>query len=155
MIELLTIEQSNNEAIIKMKIKIIFVAFTLLFMSCSEEPKLILFSPESFAFSLDNGWEVNASVNAKGFTQIEKENSELYYTHLTYSVNLFTPEDSIYNADYNSIIDSTDEEIMDIQIETQLEIDNGFVKGNYTVEFIVEDKYSSTKDTLSTKFVLE
>ncbi len=128
---------------------------TLLFIGCSEDPKLILFSPESFAFSLDSGWEVNASVNAKGFAQIEKENSNLYYTHLTYSVNLFTPEDSIFNADYDSIIDSTDEEIMDIQIESQLELDYGFAKGNYTLEFIVEDKYSSTKDTLSTQFSFE
>jgi len=27
--------------------------------------------------------------------------------------------------------------------------------GNYLIEFIVEDKYSNTKDTLSTKLVLE
>ena len=98
---------------------------------------------------------MNASVNAKGFAQIEKENSDLYFTHLVYSVNLFTPEDSIFNADYNSITDSTSEEIMDIQIESQLELDNGFSKGNYTIEFIVEDSYSSTKDTLATEFVLE
>jgi len=128
---------------------------TLLLIGCSEEPKLVLFSPESFAFSLDNGWEVNASVNAKGLAQIEKEDSELYFTHLTYSVNLYTPEDSLYNADYDSIIDSTNEKIMDVQIESQLELDHGFAKGNYTLEFIVEDKYSTTKDTLSTQFVLE
>ena len=137
------------------KLLITFSLLPLLFIGCSEEPKLVLFSPESFAFSLDNGWEVNASVNAKGFAQIEKENSDLYFTHLSYSVNLFTPEDSLYNTDYNSFIDSTKEEIMDTQIETQLELDNGFAKGNYTLEFIVEDKYSLTKDTLSTKFVLE
>ena len=134
---------------------ILLILVTLLLLSCAEDPKLILFSPESFAFSLDNGWEINASVNAKGFAQIEKENSDLYFTHISYSVNLFTPEDSLFNADYDSIIDSTDEEIMDAQIETQLKLDNGFPKGNYTIEFIVEDKYSITKDTLSTQFVLE
>jgi len=128
---------------------------TLLFIGCSEDPNLKLFTPEAFAFSLDDGWEVNASVIAKGFAQIEKENSELYHTHIYYSVNLFTPEDSIYDADYNSIIDSTNEKIMDMQIETQLELDKGFSKGNYTIEFIVEDKLSSTKDTLSTNFILE
>ena len=137
--------------------KTILTSFLIacLFIGCSEDPKLILFSSESFAFSLDSGWEVNTSVNAKGFAQIEKENSDLYFTHLTYSVNLYTPTDSIYNADFDSIIDSTDEEIMDVQIESQLELDNGFEKGNYTIEFIVEDKYSLTKDTLSTKFVLD
>ena len=136
-------------------ILIILIFSTLLFIGCSEEPKLILFSPESFAFSLDNGWEVNASVNAKGFAQIEKENSDLYFTHLSYSVNLYTPEDSINNADYGSITDSASEKTMDTQIETQLELDNGFTKGNYTLEFIVEDKYSTTKDTLLTRFILE
>ena len=138
----------------KKKSLVAFLA-TLLFIGCSEDPKLVLFSPESFAFSLDNGWEVNASVNAKGFAQIEKEDSELYFTHLKYSVNLYTPEDSLYNADYDSIIDSTNEKIMDIQIDSQLELDRGFAKGNYSLEFIVEDKYSTTKDTLSTQFILE
>jgi hypothetical protein len=128
---------------------------TLLFIGCSEAPDLKLSTPEAFAFALDNGWEVNASVIAKGFAQIEKKNSDLYYTNISYSVNLYTPEDSIYNADYDSIIDSTNEKIMDIQIETQLELNEGFSKGNYTLEFIVVDKYSSTKDTVSTNLILE
>lgn len=128
---------------------------TLILLSCSEEPKLILFSPESFAFSMDNGWEINSSVNAKGFAQIGKENSDLYFSHLDYKLNLYTPEDTILNADYDSRIDSTNEEILDVQIESQLELDNGFPKGEYIIEFIVEDKYSSTKDTLSTQLVLE
>ena len=137
--------------------KTLLVAFlaTLLFIGCSEDPNLILFSPESFAFSLDNGWEVNASVNAKGFAQIEKENNDLYFTHLDYTVNLFTPEDSLFDVDHDSVIDSTEEELMDIQIETQIELDTGFNAGNYTIEFIVEDKYSTTTDTISTQFVLE
>ncbi len=128
---------------------------TLILIGCSEEPKLELFSPESFAFSLDTGWEVNASVNAKGFEQITKKNSDLYFTHLSYSVNLYSPADTLYKADFGSLIDSTEEEVMDVQIESQLELNTGFAKGNYTLEFIVEDEYSETKDTLSTKFVLE
>lgn len=135
--------------------KIILLAISISIFSCSEDPKLVLFSPEAFAFSMGDGWEVNASVNAKGFAQIEKDNSDLYFTHLSYSVNLFTPEDSIYNADFNSIIDSTNEEILDKQIGSQLELDSGFSAGNYTIEFIVIDEYSLTKDTLSTQFVLE
>lgn len=138
-----------------MKKLILLTLLVLLFVSCTEEPKLELFSVEAFAFSLDSGWEVNASVNARGFAQIEKEKSDFYYNHITYSVNLFTPEDSIYNADYDSVMDSTNEEIMDLQIESQLELDTGFSKGNYTIEFIVEDKYSTTKDTLLTQFLLE
>lgn len=137
--------------------KIILTAIfsALIFYSCAEEPDVKLFSPEAFAFTLDNGWELNATVNTSGFAQVEKENSDLYFTHLNYSINLFTPEDSLFDVDYDSVIDSTDEELMDLQIETQIELDTGFTAGNYTIEFIVEDKYSTTKDTISTQFVLE
>lgn len=135
--------------------KIILLAIAISIFSCSEDPKLVLFSPEAFAFSMGEGWEVNASVNAKGFAQIEKDNSDLYFSHISYSVNLFTPTDSIYNADYDTIIDSTNEEILDKQIGAQLELDSGFSAGNYIIEFIVVDEYSLTKDTVSTKFVLE
>jgi len=139
-----------------MKIKtIVFIISILIFTSCSEEPKTILFNSEAFAFSIGDGWEINASVNAKGFAQIEKDNSELYFTNLNYTVNLYTPEDTIYNADYGSVIDSTNEEILDKQIESQIELNSGFMAGNYLIEFIVEDKYSNTKDTLSTKLFLE
>ncbi|MBU0473077.1 MAG: hypothetical protein KKF62_02810 [Bacteroidetes bacterium] len=137
--------------------KTLIISFlaTLIFTSCSEEPKTVLFNSEAFAFSIGDGWEINASVNAKGFAQIEKDNSELYFTNLYYSVNLYTPEDTIYNADYGSVIDSTNEEILDKQIESQIELDSGFIAGNYLIEFIVHDNYSNTKDTLSTKLVLE
>ena len=131
------------------------ILISLIFISCADDPKLILFSPESFAFSLENGWEVNASVNAKGFAQLGKENSDLYFTKISYSVNLFTPEDTIFNADYDTIIDSTNEEILDLPIESQLQLDSGFKSGEYKLEFIVLDDYSQTKDTLSTRFVLE
>jgi len=139
-----------------MKIKTrVFIISTLIFTSCSEEPKTILFNSEAFAFSIGDGWEINASVNAKGFAQIEKDNSDLYFASLNYNVNLYTPLDTIYDADYGSIIDSTKEEILDKQIESQIELNSGFMAGNYLIEFIVEDKYSNTKDTLSTKLVLE
>lgn len=127
----------------------------LLLTSCGDKPQTVLFNSESFAFSIENGWEINATVNVKGFEQVEKGNNNLYFTNLYYSVNLYTPNDTIYNADYSSIIDSTTERIMDKQIESQFELDSNFTAGNYVVEFIVEDKYSNTKDTLTTKLVLE
>jgi len=137
------------------KTRLLTILIAMIFISCAEEPDIKLFSPEAFAYSLDNGWEINATANASGFAQIEKENSDLYFTHLNYTVNLFTPEDSLFDVDHDSIVDSTEEELMDIQIETQIELDTGFTAGNYTIEFIVEDKYSTTKDTISTQFVLE
>lgn len=135
-----------------------FLALSLLILlltSCGDKPQTILFNSESFAFSIENGWEINATVNVKGFEQVEKGNNSLFFTNLSYSVNLYTPNDTIYNADYNSIIDSTTEKIMDKQIESQFELDSNFTAGNYMVEFIVEDKYSNSKDTLTSKLILE
>jgi len=48
-----------------------------------------------------------------------------------------------------------EEAMLQTQIESQIELNSGFMAGNYLIEFIVEDKYSNTKDTLSTKLVLE
>jgi hypothetical protein len=138
-----------------MKNLLFLLPLLFLLLSCAEEPDLVLFSPQSFAFSMDDGWEVNASVNAKGFAQIEKDNSDLYFTQINYLVNLYSPEDTIFNADYDSIIDSTNEEVLDIQIESQLQLDSGFKAGEYKIEFIVVDEYSQTRDTLSTNFILE
>lgn len=139
-----------------MKKTILLIAVAILILvGCSEEPKLELFNPEAFAYTLDGGWEINATVNAAGFAQIGKENSDLYFTHLNYSVNLYSPQDSLFGVDYDSFIDSTNEEYADLQIETQVELDSGFTAGNYTIEFLVEDKYSTTKDTISTQVVLD
>lgn len=128
---------------------------TILITSCADDPKVKLTNPEAFAFTLDEGWEINATVQSSGFAQYEKENSDLYFTHIDYSINLYTLQDTILVADYGSVIDSTSEEKAEVQLETQIELDSGFSKGNYIVEFIVEDKYSSTLDTVSVQCVLE
>ena len=144
----------DNDKNMKKTILLTSIA-TLIFIGCSEEPKLELSNPEAFAYTLDNGWEINATVNAAGFAQTEKESTDLYFTHLDYSVNLFTPQDSLFKVDYESFIDSTNEEYADLQLETQIELDSGFSIGSYTIEFIVEDIYSTTKDTISTQVILE
>ncbi len=128
---------------------------TILITSCADNPKVKLTNPEAFAFILDEGWEINATAQSSGFAQYKKENSDLYFTHIDYSINLYTPQDTILMADHGSVIDSTSEEKAEVQLETQIELDSGFSKGNYIVEFIVEDKYSSTLDTVSVQCVLE
>lgn len=139
-----------------MKKVILFLSLTtMLITSCADDPKVKLTNPEAFAFTLDKGWEINATVQSSGFAQYEKENIDLYFTHIDYSINLYTPQDTILMADYGSVIDSTSEEKIEVQLETQIELDSGFSIGSYIVEFIVEDKYSSTLDTVSVQCVLE
>lgn len=138
-----------------MKKVLLFLLISLFLISCAKEPKVEITSAEAFAFKLEEGWEINATARTAGFAQIEKENSDLYFTHLDYNINLYTPEDTLYDIDYDSVVDSTEEELIHIQVEAQIELDSGFVAGNYSIEFIVEDKYSSTKDTIITNCLLE
>jgi len=41
-----------------------------------EEVKFEAFSPEAFAYDIGNSWEVNATVNVKGFTKNEVGDDE-------------------------------------------------------------------------------
>ena len=135
--------------------KIISLTFILILLvsSCSkEEPNLELFGAEAFAYTLDNGWELNASVNAKGFQQNEIE--DIYSSELYYEVNLTTPEETLSKIDFGTLINSVEEELLDIPIEIQVEIDTGFAVGQYSIEFIVTDNFSTQKDTIAANFVL-
>lgn len=127
---------------------------TILLLSCSEQPPLELFSPEAFAFELDNGWELNASINVKGFVQEEK--NDLFNTNLSYKIDLVTPEqDTLKEFDFGSIVEKNKEESLDATIEVQAEIDSNFSPGNYFLLFYVKDD-NSGRDTNSVKtFILE
>lgn len=121
-----------------MKKYLLFSLLIVLTFACAKEEKLELFSPESFAYSLDSGWELNSSVRARGFLQ--KENNDRYIARLSYNVDLVTPNgDTLFNADYGMIDQENDEEIMDLAIETQMEFDSTFSKGKYILLYRVED----------------
>ena len=109
--------------------------------SCRPEPNLMLSSPEAFAFDLGDSWEVNASVTAKDFAQVEKEDQ--YFVKLSYSVDLVSPESDSLKSIYNESIDQQDsEEFLDIILEAQIEIDSTFGEGKYKLVFNVIDEYS-------------
>jgi len=135
-------------------LKISFL-FLLFLSACGEEEpqKLELFSPEAFAFSLEGGWEINASVQVKGLTQKE-ENSE-YIIDLDYQVDLKLPNgDVVTKADADQIVDRIDETILDYGIDSQIELDSNFTTGKYTLTFTVKDKYSNQTAVASTEFEL-
>ena len=74
------------------------ILLLVLFVSCGEkeEVKFEAFSPEAFAYDLGDLWEVNATVNVKGFTEMEIENE--YSASLNFSVDLINPEgDTLIN----------------------------------------------------------
>lgn len=126
-----------------MKSKIVFILATILMViACSEEKKFEIASTEAFAFTLDNGWELNALANIDGFTQNENEEGE-FSAKLSYYMHLVTPEnDTLYEADYGYIDKHETEEIMGIEIESFMEIDSSFIAGSYKIIFEVTDDYT-------------
>ncbi len=129
------------------------VILSLMIISCSgEKPQIVLSSPEAFAYSLDEGWELNATVIASGFQQNEDDNDN-YLISVSYSLDLVTPLDSLSRVDFGNIEKSqADEEFIDVMIESQIELNKRFPKGDYKLIFYATDNFSNTKDTALVKF---
>ena len=135
--------------------KLLLVSFLFIFISaCSEEKKFEVTNTEAFAYSLDSGWELNASVNVAGFEQKKGEDDE-YSAKLSYSFHLITPEsDTLYEADYGFIDKQESEELMDIQIESQLELDSTSVVGLYKIIFEITDDFTGKTISADAEFEL-
>ncbi len=132
-----------------MKKLALIASVILIVTACSKkEEKLALFSPESFAYELDSGWELNGSVRVKGLRQ--EKNKDQYIAKLSYSIDLITPAgDTLKNA-YDGIKDvNKKEEISDVPIEVQIELDSTFAKGKYVVHYFVRDDLSSQSAEIS------
>jgi hypothetical protein len=136
-----------------MKNSVIILAGIVMLLSCAEKKlKLELFSPDAFAFTMDDGWELNATVNVKGFRQ--KYEEDHYVSKVSYFINVVTPNDTIYKADYGVREDSSKEEMMDITIESQIEFNSDFDPGEYQLLVFAEDQLNANKDTVTIPFTL-
>ncbi|MEE9429967.1 MAG: hypothetical protein V3V16_02935 [Melioribacteraceae bacterium] len=137
-----------------LKIIILTILLISLFACNSKpEPNLQLFSPEAFAFDVGGSWEVNASINAKGFEQKEENNNHLL--SLSYTADLITSENDTLRSITESIIEEQQEmEFADIPIEAQVELDSTFSLGSYKLIFYVTDKLSKQEKTAEVNFNL-
>ncbi|MCZ7602899.1 MAG: hypothetical protein M5R37_08525 [Melioribacteraceae bacterium] len=133
---------------------IVFFAVLFTFFACSEaEQKLEVYSPEAFAFNIGTEWELNASAQVKGFTQVEDEKE--YSTKLSYYVNLITPSnETLEEIDYGMINRTSPEKLMDTQLEIQIVFDSTFAMGDYTLQIFVMDDLSDQQDSTQVKFTL-
>ena len=133
-----------------------FLLLLILFSinACSKKgEKFELFSPESFAYSMDNGWELNATVRARGFEQ--KENNNKFSAKLSYYVNLQTPEGKPINKISSGIINKTEnEKIPEIPIESQIKLDSSYKTGNYKITFYVKDELTGKEISTENMFEL-
>ncbi len=132
----------------------IVIVLILLIAACShKEEKFELFSPEAFAYSMDSGWELNASCRVKGFKQNEEENN--FKAKLSFSIDLLTPDGKILPGIGEGLIDqSAKERIIDLPVETQIQLDSTYKAGKYTLTFNVTDDFSGKNISIKKEFDL-
>jgi hypothetical protein len=134
--------------------KLLLIVTLISIMACSQKlEKFELFSAESFAYSMDKGWEVNATARAKGFEQ--QENDKKYSAILSYTIDLVTADGKLLKKIDSGIINKTaDEKITEIEISIQLKLDSSYKTGNNKVVFNVIDELSKQKASLWSFFEL-
>lgn len=121
-------------------------------LACSsKEEKLELFSPEAFTYSLEDGWELNASCRVKGFTQ--NKTGDEYSAKLSYTADLITPDGKKLEGIGEGLIDQkSKEKLSDLLIETQLQIDSSYKPGKYKIAFNVTDDLTEKKISIEKEF---
>lgn len=134
----------------------LFLFSLLLISACSKQPeqKLELFSPQVFAFDLEDGWEVNVSINVKGFQQNIIKDS--FQAIISYNTDLITPQnDTIKSLSSKVIEERYKTELLDLPIQIQLEIDSTFDSGQYKLIVYVTDSLSKQLTSTDIYFDIE
>lgn len=112
-----------------------------------------MFSPEAFAYSMDQSWELNASVRIKGYLQ--KEEESIFFCKISYWVDLVRVEgDTVKNVDAGVLENKGQEKTIDLQINAQVQLDSTYVPGKYKLIFRAEDNFDQRRTSLETNFEL-
>ena len=137
-------------------IKVLFV-FLLIFttLSCSkkEEIKFEAFSPEAFAYDIGDSWEVNTTVNVKGF--VKKENGDELSASFDYSVDLVGPDSLQVEGIFADTKEVNSDELIDVQLEAQFELDYESPEGQYKIKFNIIDNNSGETTSAQCDFELK
>ena len=138
-----------------MKILTILFLLALLSLSCSkkEEVKFEAFSPEAFAYDIGDSWEINATVNVKGF--VKKEVGEELSASLEFTVDMTGPDSLEIKNIFSDSKDVTSGELIDVQLEAQFELDYNSPEGLYKITFNVTDKNSGKVTSAEAEFELK
>ena len=127
----------------------------LLTISCSkkEEVKFEAFSPEAFAYDIGDSWEINATVNVKGF--VKKEVGEELSASLEFAVDMIGPDSLKVTNIFSDSKDVKSSELIDIQLEAQFELDYNSPEGLYKITFNVTDTNSGEVASAEAEFELK
>lgn len=129
--------------------------FLLVIVSCSkkEEVKFEAFSPEAFAYDIGDSWEINATVNVKGF--VKKEVGDELSTSIDFRVDLLDPNGVLTKDVFIDSKDVTSKELIDVQLEAQFELNYNSPDGLYKIIFNITDNYSGKVLSAETEFELK
>ncbi|MGE5403148.1 MAG: hypothetical protein ACM3S2_22325 [Ignavibacteriales bacterium] len=137
------------------KVAVFFILILITLAACEKQrdKKLEAYSPEAFAYSLPDGWEVNATVRVRGFDEDIKD--KVHNAKLAYSVDLLTPAGRTMKAVAADTVDEKNqEEFIDLPVDAQLDLDSTYVPGKYKVIFNIRDLLSGQEVNLAKEFEL-
>ena len=121
-------------------ILVIIILIALISCGKKEEVKFEAFSPEAFAYDIGDSWEINATVNVKGF--VKKEVGDELSASLGFSVDLINPDGADTVDVFIDTKEVTSKELIDVQLEAQFELGYDSPEGLYKIIFHIADKYS-------------
>jgi len=138
-----------------MKKILLLIALGIIVISCSkkEDVKFEAFSPEAFAYDIGDSWEINATVNVKGF--VKKEVGDEFNASLEFTIDMIGPDSLEVTNIFSDSKDETSSELIDVQLESQFELDYDSPEGLYQITFNVTDNNSGEKTTAQTQFELK
>lgn len=128
----------------------LFVAFAC---SKKEEGKFDAFSPEAFAYDIGDSWEINATVNVKGFAVKEEKSSSS--ASIFFFVDMIGPDTIEVKNIFSDTKEITSNELIDIQLEAQFELGYDSPEGIYKLNFNITDNNSEEATSATAEFELK
>jgi len=132
---------------------ILLIFFLTISCSKKEEVKFEAFSPEAFAYDIGDSWEINATVNVKGF--VKKEVGDEFTASLKFTIDMIGPDSLEVTNIFGDSKDVTSSELIDVQLEAQFELDYNSPEGLYQIIFNVTDNNSGEVTSVQTVFELK
>ena len=138
-----------------MKKVLSLILLTLIIFACNkkEEEEFEAFSPEAFAYDIGDAWEINATVNVKGF--VKREVGDELSASVEFTVDMIGPDSLKITNIFSDSKDITSSDLTDIPLEAQFELDYNSPEGLYKITFNVTDLNSGEVTSARSEFELK
>lgn len=138
-----------------MKKVLSLILLTLIIFACNkkEEEEFEAFSPEAFAYDIGDAWEINATVNVKGF--VKREVGDELSASVEFTVDMIGPDSLKITNIFSDSKDITSSDLTDIPLEAQFELDYNSPEGLYKITFNVIDLNSGEVTSAQSEFELK